>query len=473
MSTLSEKHAQKKAEKRIEREEAEAGFRLNQIKPATNALFNVMFVILSIICVFPFILVLMISISSEESIRNIGYALIPQSFSSAAYEFLWNERDMILQSLFVSIEVTVIGTVLGVVLTTTMGYVLSRPQFKLRGFLQWVVFIPMIFTGGMVANYVVTSNILHLNDTLWCLVLPLAVSSWNVTISKTFFRQTIPDSIIESAKIDGASQLTIFARIVVPISKPVFATVALFLTFGYWNDWLQAALYISKDSLRALLLADDQDQPPAWIQPRAAVGEHRVDHLLARADGRIGQDHVEHALDRLQSIAVHGLRGHAVGLNVLLRQVERAAVDVGHDQLQLREAAQRQHAQRAPAAAQVERAAAEIRGQRTGQQQRARIDVSLREDACIGRKRERTPLKREGKRPHVVRGDGVLRIVVIACHGVLLTAGLPARSVPARRAPHPSARGMRPASAPDRAVQDRRTAASNVSPVRRARRTCA
>ena len=252
MSTLSEKRAQKKAEKRIEREEAEAGFRLNQIKPVTNALFNVMFVILAIICVFPFIFVLMISISSEESIRNIGYALIPQSFSSAAYEFLWNERDMILQSLFVSIEVTVIGTVLGVVLTTTMGYVLSRPQFKLRGFLQWVVFIPMIFTGGMVANYVVTSNILHLNNTLWCLVLPLAVSSWNVTISKTFFRQTIPDSIIESAKIDGASQLTIFARIVVPISKPVFATVALFLTFGYWNDWLQAALYISKDSLRAL-----------------------------------------------------------------------------------------------------------------------------------------------------------------------------------------------------------------------------
>ena len=252
MSTLSEKRAQKKAEKRIEREEAEAGFRLNQIKPVTNALFNVMFVILSIICVFPFIFVLMISVSSEESIRNIGYALIPQSFSSAAYEFLWNERDMILQSLFVSIEVTVIGTVLGVVLTTTMGYVLSRPQFKLRGFLQWVVFIPMIFTGGMVANYVVTSNILHLNDTLWCLVLPLAVSSWNVTISKTFFRQTIPDSIIESAKIDGASQLTIFARIVVPISKPVFATVDLFLTFGYWNDWLQASLYISKDSLRGL-----------------------------------------------------------------------------------------------------------------------------------------------------------------------------------------------------------------------------
>ena len=252
MATMSEKRAAKREEKRIEREEAEAGFRLNQIKPATNAIFNVMFAILSFICVFPFFFVLMISISSEQSLRTNGYALIPSEFSLSAYEFLWNERGMILQSLLVSVGVTVLGTIIGVVLTTTMGYVLSRPQFKLRGFLQWVVFIPMIFTGGMVANYVVIANLLHMDDTIWCLVLPLAVSSWNVTISKTFFRQTIPDSIIESAKIDGATQLTIFARIVVPISKPVFATVALFLTFGYWNNWLQAALYINKDSLIGL-----------------------------------------------------------------------------------------------------------------------------------------------------------------------------------------------------------------------------
>ncbi len=250
--SVSEKRKLRREEKRIEREEAEAGFKLNKIKPVTNGAFNIMFAILSFICIFPFFFVLMLSVSSEQSLRTNGYALIPSEFSLAAYQFLWNEKDMILQSLLVSIVVTVLGTVIGVLLTTMMGYVLSRPQFKLRGFLQWVVFIPMIFTGGMVANYVVVANILHLNNTIWCLVLPLAVSSWNVTISKTFFRQTIPDSIIESAKIDGASQLTIFARIVVPISKPVFATVALFLTFGYWNDWLQASLYISKDSLRGL-----------------------------------------------------------------------------------------------------------------------------------------------------------------------------------------------------------------------------
>ena len=133
-----------------------------------------------------------------------------------------------------------------------MGYVLSRQEHKLNNFLTILIFIPMVFGGGMAASYVVNTQILHLRDTLWVLILPLLVSSWNVTISRTFFRSTIPDSIIESAKIDGASQGTIFAKIVLPISKPVLATIGLFLAFGYWNDWFQAQLYISKDSLRSL-----------------------------------------------------------------------------------------------------------------------------------------------------------------------------------------------------------------------------
>ena len=211
-----------------------------------------LFAVLSFICLFPVFYVVMISVSSEESIRLNGYALIPESFSASAYQFLWNERGTIAHALLISVIVTVIGTILGVLLTTSMGYVLSRPQYRLRNFFNWVVFIPMIFNGGMVANYVVVANMLHLNDTIWCLILPLAVSSFNVIISKTFFRTTIPDSIIESAKIDGASQLTIFSRIVVPISKPVFATIGLFLTFGYWNDWFQSSLYISKNNLISL-----------------------------------------------------------------------------------------------------------------------------------------------------------------------------------------------------------------------------
>lgn len=250
--TIAEKRKARKEEKALEREEARSAFRLNQIKPVTNVLFNVLFAVLSFICLFPVFYVVMISVSSEESIRLNGYALIPESFSASAYQFLWNERGTIAHALLISVIVTVIGTILGVLLTTSMGYVLSRPQYRLRNFFNWVVFIPMIFNGGMVANYVVVANMLHLNDTIWCLILPLAVSSFNVIISKTFFRTTIPDSIIESAKIDGASQLTIFSRIVVPISKPVFATIGLFLTFGYWNDWFQSSLYISKNNLISL-----------------------------------------------------------------------------------------------------------------------------------------------------------------------------------------------------------------------------
>ena len=244
--TISEKREARKAEKALEREEAKSAFRLNQIKPATNALFNALFVVLSFICLFPVAYVVMISVSSEESIRLNGYALIPETFSSSAYMFLWNERGTIAHALFISILVTVVGTVLGVLLTTTMGYVLSRPQYRLRNFFNWVVFIPMIFNGGMIANYVVVANLLHLNDTIWCLILPLAVSSFNVIISKTFFRTTIPDSIIESAKIDGASQLTIFSRIVVPLSKPILATIALFYAVGRWNAYADALYYIKQ-----------------------------------------------------------------------------------------------------------------------------------------------------------------------------------------------------------------------------------
>lgn len=229
---------------------------LNRIKPGTNALFNLLFIILAAACIIPVIFVVMISVSSEASIRQVGYSFFPTEFSGAAYQFLWQERSTIFGALYISVLVSVVGTLIGLSLTTTMGYILSRPVFKLKKFFTWVVFIPMIFNGGMVASYVVNANILGLRNTIWALILPLCVSSFNIIISKTFFQTTIPDSVIESAKIDGASQLRIFASIVLPISKPVLATIGLFLVFGFWNDWFQSSLYISNAklvSLQALL----------------------------------------------------------------------------------------------------------------------------------------------------------------------------------------------------------------------------
>lgn len=194
--------------------------KLNRIKPGTNAAFNILFVILALMCFLPIVFIFVISITDTTTIRQEGYQFFVwgDDVSLRAYEYLWSQRLTILNALWVSVYVTVIGTVLGVALTTLMGYVLSRREHKLNGFLTILVFIPMIFSGGMAASYVINTQLLHLRDTMWILILPLAVSSFNVTIARTFFRTTIPDSIIESAKIDGASQWTIFGRIVLPIS---------------------------------------------------------------------------------------------------------------------------------------------------------------------------------------------------------------------------------------------------------------
>lgn len=224
----------------------------NQIKKSTNLVFNIIFLLLAIMCVCPLAFVFSISISSEEALRTFGYRLIPEEFSNAAYMFLWNERGTILRATFMSIAVTVIGTVIAVILNTTMGYVISRRSYKLKQLYTWLVFIPMVFNGGMLANYVVVNNILKLSNTIWALILPLACSAFSVTICRTFFRTTVPDSIVESAKIDGAGQLRIWAQIVLPISKPVMATIGMFAAFGYWNDWFQASLYIQDAKLQTL-----------------------------------------------------------------------------------------------------------------------------------------------------------------------------------------------------------------------------
>lgn len=237
-------------------EAAESASRLNRIKPQTNLLFNLLFMFCAMVCIIPVIFVFIISISSEQSIKMNGYWFWPEGFALDAYEFIFKEGRMILQALGVSVTVAVVGTLIGLALTSTMGYVLSRNSYKLNGFLSMVVFIPMIFNGGMISSYVVNTQFLHLKDSIWALILPLCVSSFNVVICRTFFKTNIPDSVIESAQIDGASQLRIFTQIALPLSKPMLATIALFLTFGYWNDWFQSSLYITNTklfSLQALL----------------------------------------------------------------------------------------------------------------------------------------------------------------------------------------------------------------------------
>jgi len=224
----------------------------NKISPMTNRIFHVILFLLALACVIPLVLVFSISFSSEASITENGYRLIPSRLTLEGYTYLFQQRAMILRALGMSVFVTVVGTVLGGFLTALMGYVLSRPEFKMNKFFTWYIFIPMVFNGGLVSTFFVVGQFLGLRNTVWALILPLCVSSFNVIVCRTFFRVTIPDSILESAKMDGAGHFTIFFRLVLPLSLPLLATIGLFLSFAYWNDWFQAMLYIDNQQLFTL-----------------------------------------------------------------------------------------------------------------------------------------------------------------------------------------------------------------------------
>lgn len=219
--------------------------RFNRVKPVTNVFFTALFILLAFICVVPAIFVLILSLSSEASIQAIGYSFIPQEWSLETYSYLLKNINMISRSLFNSVFITIVGTLVGLVLCSTMGYTLSRPNFKLKKFLTFFIFIPMLFSGGMVANYMVITALYGLRNTYAALILPIACSTFYIIIMRTFFQTTVPDSVIESAKIDGARQIRIFTQIVLPISLPAIATIGLFFTFGYWNDWFLAKMYLN------------------------------------------------------------------------------------------------------------------------------------------------------------------------------------------------------------------------------------
>ena len=216
-----------------------------RVKPATNVLISALFIFLALLCLMPALLVLIVSLSSENSIRIKGYSYIPMEWSIEAFKYLTNQSSYIGRAFLNSIGVTVVGTALGLITTSTMGFALSRPNYRLRKFFTWFIFIPMLFSGGLVASYMINAHILGLKDTYWALILPICCSSFYCIIMRTFFQTTVPDAIIESAKIDGARMIRIFVQIVLPISLPAIATIGLFLTFAYWNDWMMAKYYIS------------------------------------------------------------------------------------------------------------------------------------------------------------------------------------------------------------------------------------
>ena len=254
----------------------------NKIKKSTNVLFNVILTILSLLSVIPFIFVIIISFTDEEALAMNGYRFIPEKWSLYAYEYIVSAGENILRSYGVTILVTVVGTLIGLLLTGTYAYALSRKTYAFRSFFTKVITVPMLFSGGMIANYLVMTKVLMLKNTIWALILPLCMNSFNVIVLR-FFKTSIPDSVVESAKIDGASEWKLFFRIVIPMAMPGLATIGLFLTLGYWNDWFNALMYIdNKDWIPLQFLLMQIQNSIDWLASNKSM--MGVDGIKAAAN---------------------------------------------------------------------------------------------------------------------------------------------------------------------------------------------
>ncbi len=217
----------------------------------SNWWIHLIFILICICIVFPFLLILAVSISNEQDIALYGYQLIPKQIDFAAYKYLFKNPDSILHAYGVTIFVTVVGTVLSVFLMALIAYPLSKQNLKFKKGITFYIFFTMLFSGGLVPTYILNTQYLHLNDTIWIYILPSLINVWHVFLLRTFFK-SIPDSIAESALLDGAGEYRIFLTMILPLSKPALATVALLGALTRWNDWFTAMLYISNDNLISL-----------------------------------------------------------------------------------------------------------------------------------------------------------------------------------------------------------------------------
>ena len=225
---------------------------IHSFSKKSNFFFTLLLTLVGLTCVLPFIFVVMISLTDEQSLAVHGFQFWPAKFGFDGYLFLVQFKDKILQALFITLFVTIVGTACNVFITTTYAYAISRSTFKYRKFFTVFSLLSMLFSAGLVPSYIVTTQLLQLGDTIGALIIPMLLSPFNIILMRTFFKRTIPEAILESARIDGASETRIFFQICLPLSLPGIATISLFTALGFWNDWFNALLYIKSDNLYPL-----------------------------------------------------------------------------------------------------------------------------------------------------------------------------------------------------------------------------
>lgn len=218
---------------------------------------NIFLVLLVLGILIPFVLLFISSISSEQSLTFNGYSFWPDEFSLDAYRYISRNTKTILRSYGLSMLVTVIGTGLGLVLTALLAYPLSRRDFTHRNVILFFLFFTMLFNGGMVSNYIMWTQLFHVKNTLAALIFPrLLLNAFSIILVKNYYLHSIPAEIMEAAEVDGAGPWQAYSRLVIPLSKPIFATIGMFYMLDYWNDWINGLYFVTKPeyySLQVLL----------------------------------------------------------------------------------------------------------------------------------------------------------------------------------------------------------------------------
>lgn len=214
---------------------------------------HIFFIILALAALFPFLLLLAASVTDENSIIQNGYSLIPERFSLEAYSYLFNQSTTIFRSYGITAFITIVGTATGLIISSLLAYPLSRNILPFRTILSFLVFFTLLFNGGLVPFYLVYTEIFHIKNTIWALILPnLVTNGFFILLMRSFFSVSIPNEVIESAYVDGANEWKIYYRIVMPLALPSLATIGLMLTISYWNDWFNGLIFVTDGKLYSI-----------------------------------------------------------------------------------------------------------------------------------------------------------------------------------------------------------------------------
>lgn len=221
----------------------------NTISWQSNVLFNVMFTAGAFLCIAPLLLVIIISFTDEDSLLKRGYSYFPNELSTEAYHYIVAVGDVIFRAYGISIFVAIVGTLLSLLVICFYAYPLSRQNFRYKNQFSFIAFFTMIFGGGLVPWYVVYTQFIPLKNTIWVMIVPYLMNAWFMMIMRTFIKTTIHESILESARIDGAGEYRTFFVIVLPLCRAGLATIGLFCVLNYWNDWYLPLIFLTNSKL--------------------------------------------------------------------------------------------------------------------------------------------------------------------------------------------------------------------------------